>query len=76
MINNIKEERTEIKILLYNNATEENLEGILSSLRCLLPHSPIMKHSSGNFNIRLTDFQSKFNSFTDTYNIIGIGVVI
>lgn len=76
MMNNIREERAEVKILLYKDATEENLDGILSSLRCLLPHSPIMKHSSGNFNIRLVDFQSKFNSFTDTYTIIGIGVVV
>lgn len=76
MLNDITEQKNEIKILLYNDATEENLEGILSSLRCLLPHSPIMKHSSRKFNVRLTDFQSKYNSFTDTYTIIGIGVVV
>ena len=66
----------ELKFLLYKDATEDDIDGILTSLRCLLPHSPIINSPNGFDKLRLTDFYYKFNGYNSTYNVFVLGVLI
>ena len=75
--NDIFKPGTKVRFIIYRDADLDAVSGVLASARYLMNTSPITtKNTDTDVQVKITEVISELNDDENTYDIIGIGVVV